>query len=69
MSPELSEAKVTTTMLLISEVLMLTAMVLTHTGTNSSSMIMDGLSMKKDKFLEFKANLIMRIDNLLEKRD
>jgi hypothetical protein len=43
------------------EMLMLTPLI--QDGINSSSMIMAGLSMKRVKFLLFKANLIIKIDN------
>jgi hypothetical protein len=47
------------------ETLMHTPLILD--GTNSSSMIKDGLSMKRVRFLEFRANLITRIDNVSRK--
>jgi hypothetical protein len=47
-----------------SEVEMLMHMPLIQDGTNSSSMIMVSLRMRKNKFLAFKANLITRVDKL-----
>ena len=51
MSLELSDARVTTTMHLISEALMLTATVLTHTGTNSSDSMVHTSTINKAKSL------------------
>ena len=54
---------------LTSEVEMLTLMPLIQDGTNFSNMIMVSLRTRKVKFLAFKANLIMRIDKLLERTE
>jgi len=53
--------------LLILEVEMLMSITLMPDGTNFSNMMAISLSMKEDKFLQFKVKVIRKIDKLLEK--